>query len=635
MRPDPKQIMRDAERLRTERFKQRDDDLSKRKRVRFQLEKVDVPDGYRDTALEYRTPLPQEEGRAVAALVYAFPQISVAPPEPEDQALTTKTEQFIAAMHQELESAYGHHWWKSQMSQIHEDIGWVYYGMKRKPYDGQPQAPDDDADEMAKLAYGMRNKRFKREAGIAAAFDYRHVPTDTVYVVGDVGNPLAIFEIKEVDEYELMLTYGVKRTQEGTFEKLPKDVTSLPSGTSEYNNWSTNTTTKTIKVVEYWDRQWCCIIAEGVEGRGRKGDPSVLDEWEHGWGEVPYAAAPAFENEVRDEAFKFESPLNGIYNEAPHLNRLRTMMSNVAYLVGYPSWQITTKPEGDQLLDDSGAPKTQIKFTPGYMFQSAPGQEVLPLPMQTGSELAQEVMASEARMRQFALADIAKGVSPGADTANSAISQLRRLQRSALEPLSENRAMQARRMYRYWLKRIIGEEGEGIGETVYVFNPRVGKNIELAPMDIPTLQIQVKVAPDTGQDALLEEKAALELLMAGKITEQEFHERRGKENPEEYVKANLLERFFMAQEMTLQQQILANLGDAQAIARLIQANQETGDANNAVEGIMQDVEGMQNGQLPGETGGMGEGSPGMPRTEGVRSPALQQTTAPQFPGGFA
>lgn len=626
MKPDPKVIMREARRLKDDRFKTRDSILANKKALRFQQVDPDIPKGYKKTATVYKTPLMQSEGRAVGALVYAFPQVKMIPPTPEDQPLTTKCEQFLSAAHQELESKSGHMWWKSKMSQIHEDIGWIYAGMKRKPYDGQPSAPDEDADIMDVVKFKSDSTFFKREEGIAAVFDYRHVPTPTVYCVGDAGNPLAIYEIKEVDETEMMLTYGVQRDRSGEYTKLPKDVTSLPSGEPQDNDWTT-AKDHSVRVIEYWDRNWCMILVENKgQYKNQTTEPYELDSWEHGWGRVPYFASPAFENEVMDEAYKYESPLNEIYNEAPHLNRLRTMMSNVAYLVGYPSWQLTTRESGDQLLDDAGAPKTQIEFVPGFIFQSAPGQEVLPLPMQTGNELAQEVLASEARMRQFALAEIAKGVSPGADTANSSLSQLSRLQRSALEPLSENDAMQAREMYRFWLARIKGTKGESLAETAYVYSAQSGEMIDLSPDDIPTMNIQVTVAPDTGQDALIEEKQALELLMVGKITEQEFHERRGKENPEEYVKANLLERFFMAQEMTLQQQILANLGDAQAIARMIEANQQTGDANTAVDGIMADAQNMQSGQLPGAGNGLGMGSPGMPRGAPVREPTIATNT---------
>ncbi|MEG7772324.1 hypothetical protein U2088_15420, partial [Listeria monocytogenes] len=91
---------------------------------------------------------------------------------------------------------------------------------------------------------------------------------------------------------------------------------------------------------------------------------------------------------------------------------------------------------------------------------------------------------SESRLRQFSLSEIAKGVSPGADTANSTISQLRRLQRSAMEPLSKNDAIQAREMYRFWLSRIKNTRGEGLGETVYVYSKESGEMIDLSPDEI-------------------------------------------------------------------------------------------------------------------------------------------------------
>ena len=77
----------------------------------------------------------------------------------------------------------------------------------------------------------------------------------------------------------------------------------------------------------------------------------------------------------------------------------------------------------------------------------------------------------------------------------------------------------------------------------------------------------------------------------------------------------------------MQTQIMALLGETQALARLIAENQQSGDAKNAVSGIMGDIRASQ-GSQNGNSGGMGSGSPLMPRQEGVRSPALQETTQP-------
>jgi hypothetical protein len=142
--------------------------------------------------------------------------------------------------------------------------------------------------------------------------------------------------------------------------------------------------------------------------------------------------------------------------------------------------------------------------------------------------------------------------------------------------------------------------------------------------------VQSKVEPDTGQDALLIEKAALEMWQLGAISEQELHERRNKEDPEAYVKASALDRLRRSFEPELFEQIKAMFGQSGAIMRLIAANQETGDAKNAIPELMNTISGLQEGNATG----MGSGSGGQPRSEGVRSPALQQTTQPGAELGY-
>jgi hypothetical protein len=192
--------------------------------------------------------------------------------------------------------------------------------------------------------------------------------------------------------------------------------------------------------------------------------------------------------------------------------------------------------------------------------------------------------------------------------------------------MADNAARQAREMFKFALSRI----REGDAGTVSVYDKASGDMIELSPEDVITLNVQVTVKPDTGTDDLINTKHLSELRQLGYITGLEFHEGRGKPNPEEFVRGEVLERFWMLQEPTLHQLVLANLGDTGAIAQLIAANQETGDARSAVQGIMQQIS-ERNGK---QATGIGSGGGGMPRAEGVRSPAAQQTTQPELSGGY-
>lgn len=626
MRPNPQTILRDARRLKDERFSERNADLKERREYRFRKKKPKIPDAYNDTAVVFMSAEIEEQGRQVAALVYAPPVVHIPPPTPEDQALTTKGELFTHAAFQELEAANGSVGWVNTLAQIHDRFSVIYFGAKRKPYAGQPKSPETDE---GLLAFDDANERYKKEAGISAAFDFRHVPTDSFLYVGNYRNPVEVYEWKDVDERELVAKYGLSKEPDGQLS-LPKDVTTLPSGPPAEEG--TRGQARMLTVVEYWDREWCMIVVQNVGANwrgGKDGAALVLEEWKHGWGRVPYFCAPAFENEMLDEALRFESPLDGLYAEIPEYNNRRTMFTNTAALLSYPTWQRVTKDVNDAMLDAKGEPLVETKFKAGVIYHPKAGSEIMPVPMQVGPQLLQELLAMEQRIQKYSLSPVAKGESPGADTANSAITQLRRLQRSALAPLNMNQSNQYRDMFQFMYRRIRGTEDGDIGETVYVYSEKAGQMVGLGPDDIVTLNIQVKVAPDTGQDNLIEEKQAAEMRKLGYLTAIGFYERIGKENPEEWVRAETLERFWINNETTLFTQVLANLGDQQAINRLIAANQQTGDARNAIPSIVEQIKAGQTAQ----DGGMGSGSPDMPRAMGSLSPAVAQTTQPGFDGG--
>lgn len=621
-KPDARTIIKDARRLLDERFNKRDSDLAMRERYRFREVEPDIPVAYKDTAKAYKSPVLQDEGRQVAALVFAMPVPKVPPPTPELQPQTTKMEQFLIAFHQELEDSYGSNWWKNTIAQVHQDISWIYWAPKRDAYSGGPTDPGAEASLDDILSFSDKNDAYKRGLGAADWWDYRHVPTRTVRYRGDIRNPLAVYEVKEVDERDLMLQHGLTKDYDGTLKKIDHEGTT-PSGYPE--NESKEASARKLKVIEYWDRNWCMIILENGNDRWRGSVSSaqalVLDEWEHGWGRVPYFAAPAFENEVLDEDKKFETPLAALYVEVPNLNDLRTAQSNVAKLKGYPTWQDVSKENSDPVLDDEGKPKTSTKFQPGVIYHTMPGHEIKPVPMETGTDLLQEILSQEQRIVQFSLSPVSKGISPGADTANSALSTLRRLQRSALDQMNKNQSNQARAMYKFALQ-IIKEHLFENPETVYVYSEASGDMIPLSPEDIVTYNVQAKVAPDTGQDMLIEEKQAAEMFSMGLISELEYHERRGKENPEEYVAANVIQRAWMTMEQEVIAMAKAELGNLNVIGQMIAASQETGDAATAIPSILDQIQAAKN------PSSIGTGSPDMPRGDSVRNPAIDVNTQP-------
>ena len=164
------------------------------------------------------------------------------------------------------------------------------------------------------------------------------------------------------------------------------------------------------------------------------------------------------------------------------------------------------------------------------------------------------------------------------------------------------------------------------GERVYVYSDESDSYLSLSADDIVSVNVQAKVTPDQGQFQLLIEKHAAELKQLGLITLQEMYEMWGKENPEQYVLELKAEKLADMLDPVVNQQIISDLGMLDAVKAMMQANAQQGSARSAVPGLMQQTGAINNT-------GAGKGSGGQPRTEGVRSPAVQETTQPQLAGG--
>ena len=624
-RPDANQIVADARKLQMDRFLKRDAMLKDHAAERFNEKKYEVPKSYDTTGHRHKSSIPEDEGRQIATLVYAMPVPHIPPPTPEDQPLTTREEKFLIAWHAELEAHFGPVWWQNTTAQAHDNIAWLYCGWRKVPYKGQPKAPDDEMDFVAMAEYGMMNDRFKRDAGVASYTDYRYVPTGTAYAQGNIYNPDRFYEIKEVAERDLMTTYGVIKNQDGSYSKPDSDKpTTTPSGYPE-NSGMTETL---IRVVEFWDREWCVIVAESTKekwmGMRSVKEGSVLAEWQHNWGRVPFFGRPAFVTDQLDEDKRFAGPLDALYTEMPEHKMLRNMGFAVAHQTAFSPLVIMTEKDGDSIVDDQGKAVDFVSFKPAEARQLAPGQKVGPLGQSPEIQnLFMEIAASQARIEHFSLSPVAKGVSPGADTANAALSNLHRFQLSTLDPMAQQAGRQASAMYRFGLERV--KAGR---ERCFVFDRATDTYLSLAPEEIVSLNVQAKVIPDQGQFQLLIEKHAMEKFLAGVGTEQSMYEEMGKENPDEWVEAAFVDKIRRTQIMPIvAQQVVAMYGMTDAINAMIQQNAQAGDGGaGAIPGIMEKAGEMQTG--------MGQGSPGQPRTPGVRTSPADVNTQEAMAGGY-
>ena len=607
------EILAAARKLKDERFAPRNQMLKERSDERFNKTKVEVPNAYKKQAHQHRTDLINDEGRQVATLVYAKPIPHISPPTPEDQPATTKIEMNLIAGFDELEAHSGPVNRQCTMAQVHANIGWIYFAPKKVPYKGQPTAPKDDADAVAMAEYAIKNDRFKMDAGWKAVFDYEYANSETIFYEGNIFDPHCVYVWKEVPASSLKKQYGLQKSRDGSFEKIGPGT---PAGYGE----GTSTSETMIQVVEYWDRKECKIVAEESRSswmgmREVKG-AFELTSWTHSFGRVPFFARPAYVTEQLDEDKKFSGPLDGIYTEMPEHKRLRTMGSVIAAQTAFSPLQVLTSDQGETIMDDNGLPLAFLELEPGKARQMAPGQRIETIPQSPEvRNFFAEMAASEQRMQRFSLPAVVKGESPGADTANAALSSLHQFNLNMLDPMVDHASLQWQAIFRFALESI-----RKMAETVPVFDRATDTYLSMGAEDIISINVQAKIVPDQGQRQLLIEKHASELYLGKVITLERMYEMWGLENPEEHVLALRASQLFEGLWPVIQQQIISDMGMLDALKQMMQAQAETGDARNAVPLIMQQA------RAANDPTGMGSGRPGQERAIGRGIPSVAVNT---------
>lgn len=605
MEPTAKYILALKEDLVTKRFRNRDIQLKAWARLRFREPgQTVIPEEYQGTSVEVLTAEIENSGSAQTGILATSKAIAHVPPPTETQrARTTQMERWLNFGHAELEA-------KSPAdapvsdSQVHGGIGF-YKCFPRRKEERWPDYPQPRNGEESDAEYLKRADDYKANQSLDAVFYYGFAPQITVYGRKDGRGIAELLEVKEVQTSDLLVDWP------GFLSEIGLEEFSIPD------------LPVAVKVYEYWNRQYRAFVVEGTMKKGgRKLPKQTLNVWEHGFGLVPYFEAPAIETNEVDEEKRYRPLLAGLYAEAPLNNRLRTMATSVAFFTGWPFYYVKTIQTGELVMDPEEKTPRVFALVPGKMPQLGLGQEIVQIGLQAGEELRQAILDSDMRMLRYAAPDILQGQSPGADFPGVGLQKLHRLSVARLDPLAKGRAKALSEMYRFMLwsvKHVIGERVYVSGYDVAEGQTAKWKPIALAPDDIVSMNVSVKVEPDVPIDRIGLEKHGLELLNNRAISKIEFQQDyRGKENPEEILAAIEADKVIDLANEEIRLLVMEQLRGADAAARIIQG--QTPEQEFA--------------RIKAERTALGKGSPGQPREEGLRmSPApLAGGESPTFEG---
>lgn len=472
-------------------FEKRDQMYALIDQVIYLQQKVEIPENFKNTAVEVRTPLPMHIANSItAALSINNPKVIFKPIEfgdpGEDNA--SYRERFFEASWTRQQREKRRRVYRVFMHSVvtkgmgvlktfeRKNRAWAKYEDFSKAYanelDQKLREGSLDQDSRSRL-YDTGTEEYKR--GLPYPIETTDIPPETFYYQQGEDGLVRVAEVKDVPYYDTLIHYGRGFDESG---KICFDnVAGLSVPRQEWHRLMKNSTRKTIQMVELWDWEYCTIILSGPgdmpsAGTGRPPTGEVVKRWKHNYGDEtlkvlkgPYFAASGLLTSSRLPEQANLSVLFAYLHLFPLLNSLLTMQSQAAFSFAYPAYRRTTPaafglPESPFGIDAAELQAGREKVTPGTIFP----HDIAPMDQPRTTVDLDKAINFVRGMIDMALPDSVQGVVSG-ETAGYALNQAARLASLQWSPIVEN--------VQDCLSERVGWESylieNHIGEPVYVW----------------------------------------------------------------------------------------------------------------------------------------------------------------------
>ncbi len=627
---------------------------------------VEIPEAYRKTAVEVRSPLALHIANTVTAALSVNPQSVIFKPigfGDVYQQNSTLREHFFESSWGRQESEARRQLLRSfmwSMAVKGEGImktvercktAWGEYSEKSKDLEKQLAEARDylEYDQDAKdRIYDHKTEEIKLTLPYPIAST--DVPPETFYYAKNENGYTLCMEIKELPYLEALERFGAGMDSHGnvvdpkTWSGLDSRATELAR--AEWSDMMRGKNEQTIRCIEAWDYQSQVILLSGPNQRrkaGSLGDATLCRHLRHSYGDPilktlkgPYFHALGLSTASRLPERAGLSILFGFLRLFPLLDSLLTMQGNAAYMTAYPAFKKTTPPGAVPGLPQmpygtdarEGASSSQ-GVEPGKLFPF----DVSPIDQPHSGIDVDKLLDNIKNMLELALPSVVQGV-VASDQSGYALNQAAYLARLGWDPIVANAevALAERVGFESWLVE------HRIGEKVYAWGEIEGKKgkktvggqskaawLGIGPDDLKGVhRYEVKLAPSTPSNEIIETRAIGEKMQLKLITYEDAVERAGA-NPDEVEKSWLLHDLKSSNEVqnALKQRILQKIAT-------IETQRLQGPGMPSPE----EMAGAGATGLPGATPGAppAAGPGGMPGNP-VPSPGQGLPVAPPPPGG--
>ena len=517
----------------------------------FQQNEVYIPDNYRKTALEVKSPLaPHILNTVTAALATNPPNVQFDPVAFGDpaQANSTLREKFFEAAWRRQEEEAQRPLFRPFMHALVSKGEGVLKTVERtkkawSKYDRDSaklreilaedtELSDDEKDKL----FGSQTDAWKRT--LPYPITTTDVPPDTFYYVKNEDGFTFCSEVKTVPFYETLERFNATVDEKGRVI-APSDeratgltrhewATAFGSTTPGRSQWTGRGRVKPLTMVEAWDANEVTYILYGpgqvTRGGKRLGRGTVVKSIKHRYGDRvtgalrgPYFQALGITTHSRLPEHAGLGILFGFMELFPLLDSLLTIQSNAAFLYGFPAFK-ETAPQGptlqgpfgnDQAEGDSG--RTRIE--PGTLYP----RDIAPVDMPRSGVDLEKTLQWTRDFIQMALPNVVQGL-VSSEQSGWAITQASQLARLGWQPIIDNAqfALSRRVGFESWLlQHRVREDVSVWGEVPANYSTARARQgwLTVGPDDLNGVhRYRVRLQPETPADRIQQIRTHKELL---------------------------------------------------------------------------------------------------------------------------
>ena len=425
------EIITEVYRLKSE-YRRRNDAIDVFRNLANLSREVWIPESMRKIAQEVRTPFAHDLiQRIVPVLVPDQPHFRRVPldeTDPKEIQNADALEKWLGGLHRAIIQKTARDFVvMGTDSAARDGLGVLKCVIDKDAWAKMPHV-DDSSYEAAENSMNRRD-RYKRVCPVP--FTVFDIDPKTYFPVRTNAGISAVFEIKRSPIMPLLNAYGDVILSNFTPEADPPEYQKLlwesPGRDWMGANIDEITLRQTVDVVEFWSREQYVLLINNMP---------VINTTNPYGGWLPYFDFFGRQTSLREHEHAAVSTLFAIQYLVPLLDSLLTMRHNVAFSESYPllvkhlmaADNAEVEEENEGLLYETGRILTELKDEE-YRYLERP---------RASQDLTLMIEQVTALIQQTGIADVMKGLSPGANSPGWLVSQLTDAAKVSFRPIRDN-----------------------------------------------------------------------------------------------------------------------------------------------------------------------------------------------------